>query len=109
MSIGLFRYNGDINDRNSELTLSENISTEDFYEKYWEKAIKELGIKFIQDGAQFNRSKLDEVLKELESLRKWAIVNLSGVDLEYMKGRIEHLQQVIPNAFNNEDTVLYIF
>ncbi len=45
MPIGLFRYNGDINDRNSELTLSENISTQDFYEEHWETAIHELGIK----------------------------------------------------------------
>ncbi|MGZ7440981.1 hypothetical protein [Paenibacillus sp. TH7-28] len=109
MSIGLFRYNGDINDRDSELTLSENISSQKFYEKYWEKAIHDLGIKYIQEGAEFDRSKLDDVLVELDLLRNWAIQNLNGTDLEYMEGRLENLQKVIPDAFISDDTILYIF
>lgn len=109
MSVGLFRYNGNIYNRNSELTLSENISTQEFYEKYWEKAINELGIKFIQDGAEFNKSKLNDVLVELDLLRNWATKNLTGTELEYMKERIENLQRVIPNAFIDDDTILYIF
>lgn len=39
MSVGLYRYNGDIEDRNCELTLSENIATQEFYDEYWEAAI----------------------------------------------------------------------
>ncbi|MBT2284933.1 hypothetical protein MKY87_15355 [Paenibacillus sp. FSL R7-0198] len=109
MSIGLFRYNGDINDRNSELTLSENISTQDFYEEHWEKAIHELGITIIQDGSEINYSQLEAAIVELALLKEWSIKNLDGNDLEYMKGRIENLQKVLPNAFINEDTVLYIF
>ena len=108
MSVGLFRYNGDIYDDDSEVTLSVNISTEAFYLKYWERARKELGIKYIQEGAEFNKSKLKDILKELDLLRNWAIKNLSGKELEYMKGRIENLQDVIPNAFIDEETILYI-
>ena len=37
------------------------------------------------------------------------IENLTGNKLEYMKERIEHLQKVIPTAFDNKDTILYIF
>lgn len=109
MSVGLFRYNGDINDRYSKPTLSENISTEEFYQRYWQKAINELGIKIIQDGSEFNKSKLSEVLVELDLLRNWAINNLAGTELEYMKERIENLQKVIPNAFIDYNTILYIF
>lgn len=109
MSIGLFRYNGDINDRDSELTLSENISTQDFYEEYWETAIYELGIELIQDGSEIHYSQLETALVELASLREWSIQNLSGNELEYMKGRIENLQKVLPGAFIDENTVLYIF
>lgn len=109
MSVGLFRYNGDINDRNSELTLSENISTEEFYQKYWQKAVNELGIWIFQDGSEFNKSKLSDVLLELDLLKNWAIKNLTGTDLEYMKERIENLQKIIPNAFIDDDTILYIF
>ncbi|MGG4127152.1 MULTISPECIES: hypothetical protein [Paenibacillus] len=109
MSIGLFRYNGDINDRNSELTLSENISTQDFYEEHWETAIHELGIKIIQDGSEINYSQLEAAIDELALLKEWTIKKLIGNDLEYMKGRIENLQKVLPDAFINEDTVLYIF
>ena len=109
MSVGLFRYNGDIYDDNSEVTLSVNISTEEFYLMYWEKARKELGIKYIQDGAEFDKSKLNYVLNELDLLNKWAKKNLTGKELEYMNERIENLQNVIPNAFIDDDTILYIF
>ena len=53
MSMGLYKYLGSINDRNSKLI---NIASQRFYEKYWEKAIKELKIKYIQDGAEFGIS-----------------------------------------------------
>lgn len=109
MSVGLFRYNGDIHDDNSEVTLSVNISTEEFYLNHWEKARKELGIKYIQDGAEFNKSKLNDVLRELDLLRNWAMKNLTGKELEYMRERIENLQNVIPDAFIDDDTILYIF
>ena len=52
MSVGLYKYDGDFYDRNSELVLSENIASERFYNKYWEKAINELNVKYIQDGAE---------------------------------------------------------
>ena len=57
MAVGMYKYNGDINDRNAELVVSENIFIQDFYEKYWEKAIIQLGIKYIQDGREFDYSK----------------------------------------------------
>ena len=35
--------------------------------------------------------------------------NVEGKDLQYMKDRIENLQKVIPTAFDDENTILYIF
>ncbi len=109
MAVGLYKYDGNINDRDSKLILSENIASQQFYEKYWERAIDELKIKYIQDGAEFDITKKNIVLKELMLLLHWAEKNLQGEDLEYMKSRIENLQKIIPEAFDNEDTILYIF
>lgn len=109
MAVGLYKYEGNINDRNSKLILSENISSQQFYEKYWERAIEELNIKYIQDGAELDFSKKDMVLEELKLLLYWAEQNLQDNDLEYMKSRIKNLQKVVPIAFDDEKSILYIF
>lgn len=109
MAVGLYKYDGDFNDRDSKLILSENIASQQFYEKYWENAIRELHIKYIQDGAKFDASKKDLVLEELKSLLDWAEKNLQGKDLEYMRSRIKNLQEIIPTALEDKNSILYIF
>ena len=109
MAVGLYKYDGNFSDRGSKLILSENIASQQFYEKYWEKAIKELNIKYMQDGAEFDKTKKEIVLEELNLLLCWAEKNLQEKDLEYMKSRIENLQKVIPIAFDDENSMLYIF
>ncbi len=109
MSVGLYKYNGDINDRDSKEIISEPISSQRFYNEYWEKAIKELNVKYIQDGAEFDKSKLIIVMKELKLLKDWALKNLDGKNLEYMSNRIEKLQKIIPIALQNDKDILYIF
>ena len=42
MSVGLYRYNENFDDRDSEVNPSENISTQRLYEEHWEKATDEL-------------------------------------------------------------------
>ena len=54
MSVGLYRYSGDINDKNTELIFSENISSEVFYQRYWVKAICESKVKLFKDGCDFD-------------------------------------------------------
>lgn len=56
------------------MVLSENIASEHFYNKYWEKAINELNIKYMKNDAEINFSMKDTVLKELELLLEWAMV-----------------------------------
>ncbi len=109
MAVGLYKYDGDINNRDSKLVLSENIATQEFYEEYWEKAIGQLGIKYIQDGAEFDYSQKDIESEELNLLLTWAKNNLQGKELEYMKSRVENLQKIIPEAFNDKESILYIF
>lgn len=109
MTVGLYRYSGELYDRESELTLSENISSQDFYDEHWKRAINELGILIIQDGSEIAFHQLEDALHELGRLREWAIQRLDGADLEYMKGRVEHLQLILPNAFDSEEVILYIF
>lgn len=109
MSVGLYKYDGDFNDKDSKLVLSENIASQRFYKEHWERAIKELKIKYVRDGAEFDFSKKDIVLEELKLLYHWAERNLQGKDLEYMKSRIKNLQKVIPVAFDDKGAILYIF
>jgi len=107
MAIGLVRYK-DINDPDT-IDLSENIASTRFYNLYWEPAIKELGIKLFQENGYFCKEQLDIVMNELNLLKDWANKELTGSDLEYMVSRIENLEKVIPNAFIDEDTTLYIY
>lgn len=110
MSVALFRIqNNDIYNSNAPITLSEPISSERFYLQHWEPAIREMKVKIFMDGSQFQRCDLDQVLSELERLREWAVRNLTNNDLKYMCSRIEHLQEIIPNSFLDDHTILYIF
>ncbi|CAI6080020.1 hypothetical protein PAECIP112173_02767 [Paenibacillus sp. JJ-100] len=109
MSVGLYRYSGDIYDRDSELTLSENISTQEFYDEHWERAIHKLGISIVRDSSEIVFHQLEDALDELDRLREWAIQELDGTNLEYMQGRVEQLQRILPNAFVSKGDVLYIF
>lgn len=54
MSVGLYKYNGNIFDDAEEI-LSENIASQRMYDKYLEPAIKELNIYYFQDGAEIKK------------------------------------------------------
>ena len=109
MSVELYKYSGNIYDKNSKLILNESISSQQFYDIYWEKAIQELRIKYVQDGTEFDISKKEILLKELELLLSWAKQNLQNENLNYMKSRIENLKNVIITELCNEKDIFYIF
>lgn len=50
-----------------------------------------------------------DVLYELELIKKWAETNLSGTNMEYMTERVQNLLDSIPKAFDDEETILYIY
>lgn len=91
------------------IDLTINIATTQFFNEFWERAIKEKNVKIFRENGHFEKSQLDEVLDELEAIKKWAETNLAGTQQEYMKERIENLIDSIPKAFNKDDTILYIY
>lgn len=108
MSVGLYKYNGNIFDDAEEI-LSETISSQKMYDKYLEPAIKELHIYYFQDGAEIRNNHLDSVMSELDLLMKWVMDNVEGDALEYLLYRLQNAKKVIPKALKNDDDVLYIF
>jgi hypothetical protein len=105
MSISLNREEGP----DGDIDFSIPIATTRFFVQHWDTAIEELGLKLIQENAYFGKDKLKEVLRELALLKEWAIKNLDGKELDYMKSRVEDLETGIPGAFDREDTILYIY
>lgn len=86
-----------------------SISTTQFFNKFWERAIKDTGAKIFRENSSFRRYQIPEVFKELVAIEQWAEENVTGSDLEYMKGRIKNLILKIPEGFEDDDTVLYIY
>ena len=91
------------------IDLTINISTTQFFNEYWEKAIKDTNVKIFKENSQFVKSQMLDVLFELELIKKWAETNLTGINLEYMTERIENLIESIPKAFDKDDIILYIY
>lgn len=108
MSVGLYKYNGNIFDDAEEI-LSENIASQRMYDKYLAPAIEELNIYYFQDGAEIRKGNLDSVMLELELLIKWVTDNVEGDDLEYLLCRLQNIKKVILKSLENDDDVLYIF
>lgn len=108
MSVGLYKYDGNIFDDADEI-LSENIASQKMYEKYLEPAIEELSIYYFQDGAEIRKDNLDSVMLELELLIKWASDNVEGDDLEYLLCRLQNIKKIIPESLKTDEDILYIF
>lgn len=69
----------------------------------------ELGIALIRDGSKIYFYQLEAAVVELKRLSEWAKEHLYGSELDYMTGRIENVQDILPSAFISETTILYIF
>ena len=101
MSVGLYKYNGNIFDDSKEI-LSENIASQRMYNKYLEPAIEKLNIYYFQDGAEIRKDNLDSVMSELELLIKWVMDNVEGDDLKYLLCRLQNIKKVIPKSLKND-------
>ena len=108
MSVGLYKYAGNIYDDAEEI-LSESIASQRMYDKYLKPAIEELRLYYFQDGAELRKDNLTAVISELELLIAWVKDNVEGSDLEYLLCRLRNIKNVIPRSLENEDDVLYIF
>ncbi|MFD1886478.1 hypothetical protein [Paenibacillus wenxiniae] len=105
MSVSVFRMNE--ND-SFELGFEIPVAREEFFTKFWQPAIDELGITRIRNGVELRKEHVQSTLYELEQLRNWAESNLQHKDLNYMISRIELLIQELPVAFKTDDTRLWM-
>ena len=93
MSVGLYKYNGNIFDDTEEV-LSESIVSQRMYDKYLKPAIEELNIHYFQDGAEIRRNNLDSVMVEIELLIKWVKDNVKGDNLKYLLYKLQNIKKV---------------
>lgn len=109
MSVGLFKFDGDRYDRNSNVILSKSVVSEEKYNKYLEKAINELNIQHFRDGGEIRKKDVQLTLQEIEKLILWVNKNVKGNDLVYLNERLVELREIISKSLNSDDEVLYIF
>ncbi|MDE6502495.1 MAG: hypothetical protein K2K02_10710 [Ruminococcus sp.] len=109
MAVDLIRFNGDWNNKKSEIIFSYPISSENFFRNIWTVAITESKLKLFKDWGNFTPNQINEVLDELCILIKWCDDNLTGNDHFRMYSRIEELMIVIPKEAPNSNEPFYIF
>lgn len=109
MSVGLFKFDGNIYDDKTKLILSKNIASESKYYEYLDVAITELNIMKFKDGAEIRKNDLSTVLCEIDSLIQWVKYNVIGYDLEYFLDRLNDIREILPTYLQDEDDVIYIF
>lgn len=109
LSVGLFKFDGDRYDPRSKVILSESIASEEKYNRYLEKAIRELDIKYFKDGGEIRKKDIQVVVQEIEMLIIWVNKNVTGNDLVYLNERLINMRKVIPKALNEDEDVLCIF
>lgn len=85
------------------------LANQKFYNRVWEKAVSETGVKLVRDWGTFTPAQVDEVLDELHILMEWCEQNLKGEDYIRFKDRIEDLMTVIPEEVPNSDEPFHIF
>ena len=84
------------------------VAFQSIYNQYWEPAIEELGIRCFIAPTCFGKDKLEQALRELGMMREWTNRNVTGKDRDEILMRIEVLEKGLPEAFDREDTILYV-
>ena len=108
MSVGAFISNP-INDE--ERKFGFPISSEKFFNSHWLPACEVLNLRWIpcfSPGIDIYEEDIPEVIAEVNQLKAWAKINLSGTDLEYMTKRIDLLITQLPLAFTRDGISVFI-
>lgn len=108
MSVEIFKYDRDIYDSSAKMIVNAGVSSQRMYDKYLEPAVRELHIRYFQDGAEIRQCNLEAVMKELELLLEWLEKHAEGEDLEYLRSKLQYMQKFIPEALQEDDDILYI-
>ena len=84
------------------------VAFQSIYRKYWKPAAEELGLRCFLVPTGFGKDKLEQALRELGMMREWTNRNVTGKDRDEILMRIEVLEKRLPEAFDREDTILYV-
>lgn len=90
--------------------ISIPVATERYFTLIWEKAIKELNLKYIGNSKIIYFKDLSEILDEFSKVRVWALNNLNEKDKKYVINHIDYILQNLPKVWNeyNNITELYM-
>jgi hypothetical protein len=105
MSVGVIILEPHFSDFEREFSIP--ISNEKFFQTYWESAIEELKLQWIQNGIEIKKENLQSLLFELDKLKEWAEINLTEANLIYMIERIHALKDLLPTAFQRESAIIW--
>lgn len=87
------------------------VANESFFNKYWVKGINELNLELlsqIEYGLELKRKDLDMFIYELSMLKKWTN-NIHEInDVSYMKDRIDLLIKKLPDAFYDQENIVFV-
>ena len=108
MSVEICKYDRDIDNYYKELLMNEVVCSQRIYEEYLKPATIELKIHYFQVNGEIRKSNLCAVMRELELLIGWAENHVEGEDLEYIKSKLQFMQELIPEQLQEENDVLYI-
>lgn len=85
--------------------ISIPVSTERYFNSVWEKAIQELGLKYIGNSRPIYYRDLPQILDEFMKVRSWAEINLHGVDLDYVISHIDNILEYLPASWNENRNI----
>lgn len=110
MSVGLFKLNKDLPDRDEQFILSLMVASESYYKKYWEKIVQECDIQLFREYGEFCESDREQVMNELQRINDWVDKNVTDPeDREYMTRRMAYLLERMPKAFEARPGKFYLF
>jgi hypothetical protein len=95
----------------SENQLYIPVASLSFFRECWLPGVHALGLRWtelFESGVDVTVKELPIILDELDQLKKWADLNLHGINKEYFFERVDPLVEILPSAFQRKDAVVYI-
>ena len=87
-------------EENSEKFRCIAVSGEETFNKLWQKAIDELGLRLIGNGVWLYQKDLPNILKEFASVGEYAAQS-EELPLQYRENITEHISEIIQTLKDN--------